>query len=164
MEPSSLFEILRRDPSINASGKYAADAPRGLALGAHATDPESFALAQHNNFIGHLTRRVVTGGLTITDRFLGVTSAEPVGVESPFKVGEEVSVEKAHEIEAEGSDYLVTSGTGALTAGTSIPNPCSFKDGKLRLTQGGEIANYMLTAVALTPNTAGNLRCRFEKV
>jgi hypothetical protein len=164
MEPSSLFEITRRNPSVNASAKYASDAVRGFALGAHGADPESFAPAQHNNFIGHLTRRVVTGGLSIVDRVFGVTSDTPVGVEAPFTTGQEVSVEKAHEIECEGSDYLVLSGTGAISNATPVPSNLSFKDGKLRLTQAGELTHYLLTANNLTPNTAGNLRLRAEKV
>lgn len=164
MEPSSLFEITRRDPSINASAKYPSDAVRGFALGADGIDPESFAAAQHNNFIGHLTRRVVTGGLSIVDRVFGVTSDTPVGVEAPFTTGQEVTVEKAHEIECEGSDYLVLSGTGAISNATPVPSNLSFKDGKLRLSQAGELVNYLLTANNLTPNTAGNLRLRAEKV
>ena len=164
MEPTSLFEITRRDPSMNASAKYADAAKRGFALGDHATDPESFDVAQHNNFVGHLTRNVNVGGLTLTDRVFGVTSDTPVGVEAPFTAGQEVSLEKAREIECEGSDYLVLSGTGALSNATAVPSNLSFKDGKLRLSQNGELVNYTLTANNLTPNTDGNLRIRAEKV
>jgi hypothetical protein len=167
MTPSSPFEITRRDPSINASAKFTPPAgfdpvPRGFALGAHATDPESFDLAQHNTFIGHLTRFVRVGGLTITDRVFGVTSETPVGVEAPFVAGQEVSVEKAREIEAEGSAYLVQSGTRSILTGTGVGAGLSFFNGLLGLAQAGEQVNYRLTANNLTPNAPGSLRIRAE--
>ena len=129
--------------------------PRGFALGAHATDPESFDLAQHNTFIGHLTRFVRVGGLTLTDRVFGVTSDTPVGVESPFTAGQEVSVEKAKEIEAEGSAYLVQSGVRAIAANTAVGTALSFYNGLLGLTQADEQVNYRLSANNLTPNDGG---------
>lgn len=162
MKPSSLFEITRRNPGINASATFASAAVRGLGVGAHATDPAAFDLAQHNTFIGHLTRRVTVGGLTVTDRVFGVTSDVPVGVEAPFVAGQEVSAEKALEIEVEGSDYMVTSGTGAITGSTAVGTSASYCNGKLRATQTGELVNYVLTANNLTPSETGNLRCRFE--
>jgi hypothetical protein len=168
MTPSSPFEILRRDPSTNASAKFTPangfdPVPRGFALGAHATDPDSFDVAQHNTFIGHLTRQVRVSGLTLTDRVFGVTSDTPVGVEAPFTAGQEVSLEKAKEIELEGSAYIVTSGARDVTAAT-VGQQLSFKDGLLGKTQASELANYVLTATGLTPNVQGALRIRAEKV
>lgn len=161
--PNSRFDVTRANQGAgNVSGKYAIAAPRGLALGAHASDAESFSLAQHNNFLGFLTRDVVVGGLTLTDRVFGRTSADPVGPEGPFTAGEEVSLEKAYEIEAEGAEYLVLSGTGEITSGTTVPQSCSFVDGKLRITQSGEVVNATLTAVGLTSTDGTTLRCRFE--
>lgn len=178
MLPTSTFEILRRKTTLNASRKYTnptpallgagtETAPRGLGLGASASDPEAFTVAQHNNFVGHLTRRVVVGGLTLADRVFGVTSATPVGLESPFTDGLEVSVEKAEEIEVEGYGDALNSGTGYLfigtgqiVTGTTVPNLVSFKDGMLRLTQAGETPNYQLIANNLTPMNAGALRVR----
>ncbi len=166
--PSSPFEITRRDPSINASAVFTNPngvdpVPRGFGLGAHATDPTLFDVAQHNTFIGHLTRQVRVGGLTITDRVFGVTSDTPVGVEAPFTSGQEVSVEKAKEIELEGSDYLVTSGTGAIASDTAVGSPLSYYNGKLRQTQTDEVVNYRISANGLTPMKAGALRIRCEK-
>lgn len=169
MEPSSLFEITRRDPSLNASGKLSAlvagtELKRGVALGAHGQNEDEFDLAQHDNFIGHLTRDAKETPLALADRVFGVTSTSPVGLEAPFKIGEEVSVEKAHELECEGADYIWTSGSGAISSATAVPSKLSFLEGRLRVTQSNEIVNYILTANNLTPNTAGNLRIRAEKV
>lgn len=166
MKPTSPFEITRRDPSVNASAVFTpADGfdpvPRGFALGAHATDPSAFDVAQHNTFIGHLTRQVKVGGLQITDRFFGITSETPVGVEAPFVAGQEVTVQKAKEIEAEGSAHLVLSGTGAIAADTAVGTKLSFYNGYLRQTQADEIPNYILTAI-LPPMTPGAIRVRAE--
>ena len=171
MNPTSPFEITRRDPSINASAAFTPaqgfdPVPRGFALGAHATDPTLFDVAQHNTFLGHMTRIMRVGGLTITDRFFGVTSETPVGVESPFIAGQECTLEKAKEIELEGSAYLVQSGVGAITSQTAVGSPLSFKDGYLRQTQNGEIPNYVLTGhLTATADgvAAGALRIRAER-
>ncbi len=174
MQPTSLFEILRRRPQLNASGSFASSqlgsaaagtetAARGLALGAHTTDPDSLALASGGNFVGHLTRRVVVGGLSLADRVFGVTSATPVGLESPFTDGLEVSVERAEEVELEGPAYLY-SGTGMITSATTVPQDLSFINGLVRVAQAGENVYYTLTANNLTPMTTGNLRIRMVAV
>jgi hypothetical protein len=174
MKPTSKFEILRRQPTLNASGKFASaqlesaaagteTAARGLALGQKTDDPESFQLATGTNFMGHLTRRVTKGGLSLSDRIFGVTSATPVGLESPFTDGLEVSVENAIEVELEGPEYL-HSGTGNITSETAVPQPVSFIGGKVRIAQTGEIAYYTMTANNLTPMVDGNLRIRMVKV
>jgi hypothetical protein len=167
MTPTSPFEITRRDPSINAAAVFTPAAgfdpvPRGFALGAHATDPSAFDVAQHNTFIGHMTRIMRVGGLTLQDRVFGVTSETPVGVEAPFIAGQECTVEKAKEIEAEGSAYLINSGVRAIQANTAVGTALSFKDGYLGLTQPNEVTNYLLTAI-LPAQTAGNIRIRAEK-
>ena len=170
MTPTSLFEITRRDTSVNVSAVYTPASgvdpvPRGFALGAHATDSTKFDVAQHNTFIGHLTRIVRVGGLTLTDRVFGVTSETPVGVEAPFVAGQEVSVEKAKEIEAEGSGYLVQSGTGAITSQTAVGTDLSFYNGLLRQKQSNEVPNYTLTAhlTASGQGAAGDIRIRAER-
>ena len=173
MQPTSQFEVLRKRPQLSASGKYTnaglaaggvgtVTAPRGLALGAHATDGESFALGQHNNFLGVLTRRVIVGGLTVVDRVFGVTSATPVGLESPFTDGLEVTVEKIEELELE-TPYLY-SGTGQIDTNTAVPSNLSIKDGRWRVSQTGEIVNATLSANNLTSTDGVALRIRMVLV
>lgn len=162
---TSKFEILRKNPARNASAKFTAPnsmdpVPRGFALGAHATDPEQFSVAQHNTFMGFMTRQMRLTGMTLSDRVFGVTSDVPVGVESPFTSGQEVTAEGAVEIEAEGSDYLWLSGTGLLDTNTAVGAKLSYKDGYLRVSQAGEQVNALLTANNLTPVDAGVLRIR----
>ena len=188
MIPTSTFEVLRRVKTLNFSGKFVSaylaansgsgaavagteTAPRGLALGAVgaspasgavANDPEGLDLANGTSFIGHLTRRVVVGGLTLTDRVFGVTSAVPVGCESPFSDGLEVTVEKAQTIEVEGGSYLVLSGTGAISSGTAVGAKLSFSNGLLYVAQGSDQVFYLLTANNLTSTDGSSLRIRAE--
>lgn len=168
MTPTSLFEIQIREPKRSKSGKYTVGgsdgdvtAVRGLALGAHPSDPTSLALAQGTNFLGFMTRRMVVGGLQPIERILGVISATPEGIESPFVDGQEVTVESAEQVEVEGPGHLY-SGTGQISEVTAVGEPLSFKDGKLRKTQSGEITYATLMATALTPMTSGNLRIRVK--
>jgi hypothetical protein len=167
MQATSPFEITRRDPAVNASANFTEPAgldptPRGFALGAHATDPTSFDVAQHNTFIGHLTRFVRIGGLTLTDSVFGVTSETPVGVEAPFTSGQEVSIEKAKEIECEGSAYLIQSGVRAIQQNTAVGTELNFVNGYLGIAQAGEMVSYKLTANNLAPFNPGSLRVRAE--
>ncbi len=164
LTPVSKFDITRRNQGAsNASNIFDVAAPRGLALGAHATEPDRFTLADHSNFIGHLTRDVVAGGLSVNDRFFGRTSADPVGLEAPFTPGDPVSVEKAEEIELEGADYLWLSGSGSVSTSTTIPQKMSFLQGRLRISQSGEDVNYYLTANNLPATDGVSLRMRFER-
>ena len=180
MTPTSQFEILRRQRILNASGKFLSasgtlpaagtvTAERGIALGAvgaspvsgaTANDSEAFDFAQHNTYIGNLTRRVVVGGLDLASRVFGVTSAVPVGLESPFQDGLEVTVERPEEMELEGSTYLVVSGTGAITTSTAIGANLSYYNGLLRASQTNEIVNFQLTANNLTSTDGTSLRIR----
>jgi len=176
MTPTSKFEVLRKKQGVlNASAKFASSqiltaaagtetAVRGLALGQHPTDPDSFTLANGQSFLGHLTRRVTIGGLTLSDRVFGVTSATPVGLESPNKDGDAMSLERAEEIECEGPNYIMTSGTGAITSGTTVPQNLSFTTGRLRIAQAGENVVYTLTANNLTPTDDGNNDLRIRAV
>lgn len=165
MSATSKFEILRRNPSPNISKTYPSAAVRGLAVGIDGSDPNAFVVAQHNNFVGFLTRDVVAGGLTLTDRVFGRSSTSPVGVEGPFTAGESCSAEKADAIEVEGTDYLY-SGTGQITEAHTVPQSLSLKDGKWRIAQNGEVVRGTLVANNLdceTPAT-GTLRVRIELI
>jgi hypothetical protein len=166
MTPETKFEVTipQDGPSNHTSAVYNSVAPRGQAVGAHSTDPDQFALAQHNNFIGHLMRDVTLEGLTLEDRVFGRTSDTPAGLEGPAKVGDHVSARQAVEIELEGPEYLWLSGTGALSSGTAVPANLSYLHGRLRVSQGSEQVNYTLVANNLDPSEEGALRIRARRV
>ncbi len=184
MNPTSPFEIVRRQKTLNSSGVFVSaafalisgsddaiaaaagteTAKRGIPVGVDPNNPEGFILAGPNNFVGHLTRRVVIGGLTLSDRIFGVTSAVPVGLESPFVDGAEVTAELAQTIEAEGSDYLLNSGTGLINSSTPVPSKLSFNNGRLSVAQANETPFYLLVANNLDATDGVSLRIRAERI
>lgn len=156
---SSPFEIIRRRKTLNWSGGFTSTtlagnsgtangtvtAPRGLALMTSATNPEALVPASGTGFVGFITRRVVVGGLTPFERAIGgVVSVTPEGLEAPYTDGLEVTAELAQTVECEangtnssGFSYYVTSGTGAITAGTAAGSKLSFNGlGQFYVAQG----------------------------
>ncbi len=174
-KPAAKFYITRHDPSNNASGVMTSLALRGAPLGADPANEANFVIANADNFIGFLTRDMRTaagtptdgniGGITLEDIELGRTSDTPVGLELPFVVGQEVSVQKAREIEVEGPNYIMLSGSGAISAGTTVPQKMTLDvTGRWRITQSSETVNGTLTANNLPAVDDGlsDLRIRIE--
>lgn len=186
VQPTSLFEVLRRkNGALNYSALFVSNyllansgglstngqpnngsavvgtetAARGLAMGADGDNLVDLAGPQ--NFVGHLTRRVTVGGLQLADRVFGVTNPTPVGLESPFTDGLEVSMERAEEIELEGPTYLA-SGSNSITTNTPVGTGLTFQNGLIRCVNysANEQPFYTLTANNLTPVNAGALRIR----
>ena len=78
---------------------------------------------------------------------------------------QECTVEKAKEIEGEGSAHLVQSGTGAITSGTAVGTNLSFYNGYLRCSQEARARIYILTGARgrQRPGAAGDIRVRAER-
>lgn len=152
----ALFEVKRPYPGQRISLVYESAAKRGVAIQADTTTPSKGALAT-GDYLGFLTRDVVAT-LDVAER-----AVWPGRLELPFIAGGQVSIERADAIEAEGTDYLVTSGTGALAAETSLGTDLSFASGKLRVKQSGDRAVFKLREVQ-TPEVAGNLRIFAEAI
>ena len=175
--PATPFDILRRKPSGNAanvlnwqaaSGTQPATGAtayvRGLILGAHPTDPEQFVLGGPTNVIGHLTRDVTVGGLTLADRVYGRTTPTPTGLAGPFTLGDSVSVELAEELEAEGPTLLMTSGVQAITSSTPVGTPLTVINGVLAVQSSVyepvQMGYYTLAANNLQSSDGVSLRIR----
>lgn len=172
----NFFEIRRRpEGHRNVSVIVDDAAPRGLAMMRSLTAPEKGVPANPNSsslgqFLGFLTRPVVVGGPTTIQRAqLWGDSPLTKELELPFVAGGECSLEMADAVIAEGSDNILLSGTGAITAATALGTRCSFKDGKFyeaqanddvlyALSDNSEIAGSQLTAEGDGP------RCRFERI
>lgn len=132
-------------------------AVRGIAFIEDPATPGKAKLADGSQPIaGMLTRDVVVGGPTLAD------AVYPGRTDLPVASGEQASFEHAEEFEAEGD--ALYSGTGQITSGASNGDEVSFLDGKPRLAQTGDYVEYELRDKAVTPETAGNLRCRFAVV
>lgn len=85
------------------------------------------------------------------------------GLEVGFTGGRQGTLEWGCEIEAEGTDHLLTSGTGTITTGTAVGTKLSFLNGKLREAQSGEYAQFRLVA-QMTPITAGQVRIKASEI
>ena len=150
----------------------------GTPLGASLSDGTYFRLADtqagSRNFLGLLTRDVVSGGPTFVERMTGVRNAPNeagtagmAGLELPDKVGGYTTARMPEEIEAEGSEFLLTSGTGKLDAAgqsTAIPGTTEIAivNGKYRIKQAGDGAVGVITAKGLDDQDGTTLRVRIK--
>jgi len=159
---ASKFEIRRQYAGSHISRMFTGVVDRGLALGPDDSDPTVAVVATGTKFLGFLTRPVTALGSTLED------AVYPGRLEGPFKSGGEVTLEKADEVEVEGelanAGLLNTSGTGAITALTSIGTGLSFYNGKLRQAQGGEEVFYRLSGVLTPLEDVTNIRILAEIV
>lgn len=152
------FEIRRASPhALVSMGHYDSAAPRGTPLGAHASDAAALSLAGAKTFLGFLRQDMTVAGPT-TEQLAGVW---PVDTPPPLKAGSYVDLEIADEIDVEGADFIVQSGTGAITSGASVGAGLGLNAGKWRLVQSGDREFGVLTA-QLTPEDEGNTRIRIE--
>lgn len=82
---------------------------------------------------------------------------------TPVKLGTEVSARRVTQLEVEGADYIVKSGTGAITTGTAAHTELGMTDGKYRVKQSGDELAGRLRA-QLTPEEDGDVRILVEAV
>jgi hypothetical protein len=182
---TTLFEIRRRhlgDPiSVQFPAGYVSPLvqgqliyPRGTAVGGAGAGPGA-AVQDWNSgvpasgsgaFLGFLTRDVVDQGPTLFEVDI---PTNPLAL--PFTAGLEVTVEKGEAVECEGTQYICTSGTGAIYAGTPLGTRLSFDGlGRFYVAQSGDNAYYSLRANSgspgnyPTPLVAGNLRIMAEMI
>jgi hypothetical protein len=148
------YELRQPYPGPLQSGKYAAAALRGTPMGAHATDEESFDLAGPTTFIGFSRRDITVEGVTLEHHFW-----PGQGDNVPEKAGGYVTIERADEVDVEGNDFMVKSGTGQITDQTAVGTQLSFYGGKFRVAQASDQPYFMLAA-QLTPETDGDVRIR----
>lgn len=152
----SLKRVARKTPADTAY-------KRGIAFGAHNTDPESAVLAQDDRFEGFVTRDVVTAPRDLRE-FLHPDAY----MEIPTLAGEMSTLEDYNEIEAEGAGYLKLADTGAIDATSVVGTPLTFENGKLRVAAEGEKFYFELTANSAVassgfPNRNGALRIRARR-
>ena len=152
------FEATRLDMGAgHISRSFTGTAKRGTAMGAHLTTETACVVATPTNFLGFALREVTTDGPTLEEQVFPA-------LEFPYKSGEQISLFKALEVEAEGSDFILLSGVGQITTQTAVGTLLSFIAGKFYASQSGDMPFYMLSANNLTPEEAGELRIRAERI
>jgi len=159
----SYYEPTRKAKSDTISGILPATAqPIGIALMIGSVDADTgartFVLANGKSD-GLLTRasRVSTGNPRTDSELLWNQ-----GLETPFRAGYEGSIEKLEEFEVEGGDYIVKSGTGAITTETSAGTELSWADGKVYAAQAGDYAECVLVAQLTSVESTGDVRLRVK--
>lgn len=159
------FEIIRysEQPLITISCPLAV--ARGTALqrdsGQSTPLDRPQAMLASGAALGFAKRDVVVGGPTILER----ADVWPGHAENPDSVNGMITLDPPYEAyEAEGNNYLLLSGTGALASNTAIGSYISFLNGKARVAQSGDTPQYRLSAIMVSVNTAGSVRCLFEKI
>lgn len=132
----------------------------------YASDQDSgintFALADGTSLAGFVTKEVRVGaGLSDTEIAFGLPTTYPSGeIATPFEPGKAATVVEALDVEAESPDNVnaVVSSTGAIAANTAAGTKLSFVDGKFRVAQSGDWAQYRLVTAGLTPDVSGCVR------
>lgn len=91
----------------------------------------------------------------------------------PIAIGQNVSVRMpthGSQFEVEGSgtakpgNLVCTSGTGSISTGTARKTKLSVLNGCIRVAQTGDVAQFLLLEAALTPENAGYVRIRCERI
>lgn len=141
---NSDFQIRRPSPHEARSLVIPSAMTRWTAVQIDTTTPANAAVAA-GNFVGFCSYEVTDDGPAITDFMWPPGQLEP-----EVKTGQTVTIIDADEIECEGTDYILLSGTGALSASSAEGTALSFVGGKFREKQSSDTAYFTLTAVSTT--------------
>jgi hypothetical protein len=152
---TSQHEITRQSPSRNISLKSPGTAyPRGTAMQTADNGTDMELCDGTKPYAGFLTRETVVGGPVLADHVY------PGRLELPFTAGDEASLEKAEQFEAEGTDFL----DAALIASNAVDTEIALIGGKAKAAAQGNYVEFIVAAV-LTPQDSDNtVRLRFEKI
>lgn len=166
--PDSTFEIRRQadgvppQSAVMPTPSGVTSLPRGTAI-ALDTDGTFVPCNVGKPFFGFLKREINTTGPALADHVFGFAGGGMPRLELSDKFGGATSVEGAIEVEAEGTNYLVFStdgtNTGFITTATAPGVGLNFFNGKFRVVQGSERAEFVL-AQQLTPTNDGFARIR----
>lgn len=157
MRPFEIIKLAEREHYGTLTAPAAVAALIGTAYQEGATAGQAVLADGSSPIIGFVTRDIVVGGPTLADSIM------PGRTALPFQDGRVISTEYAQEYEAEGVDYLITSGPGALTSGTALKTAVSFSGGKTCKAVSGQIAEFILVDKP-TPLVGGALRMRFRRL
>ena len=134
----------------------AKDADTGVNTFAKAT-------ARYDGFLTKAAR--TTPGLSADELAFGlVTYTTHAGeIATPFEAGKDASIERAEALELEGDDYILGSGTGAITADTAAETILSFISGKIYVAQSTDWACFRLVK-QMTAVNGGACRIYVESI
>lgn len=153
---ASKIRIRRRFDGQSILGKVAFVAPEGLLVNFDGTDLATPSLAKVTGKKGFaLARPVVTQATLEAQLIENHAFPEAVPIKNGALVNDHVSASAIAEAELEGPDYVLTSGTGLINAGTAVDTKLTTNAGRLSVVQGSEeVVGYLRGH--LTPEDSGN--------
>lgn len=158
---ANYFKITRALPGNAVSALINFVAPRGLAVQFDATKPSTFGLGTAEFKKAHFTR----GFFLERDVLSEISLEQSVFFKdflTPEKVGNRVTARMAQEVEIEGLELVLTSGTGAMAANTTIGTELSFHLGRFRQKQSGEEVVGWLRENITAEESANVVKIRVE--
>jgi hypothetical protein len=148
------FRVRRRFDGQSISGLVAFTAPLGLFVTQHPTTANTLIKASGVKGF-NLTRDIKTQAEVEAQLILDNAFPKGAPVIQPQIVGGAASASKTLEIEAEGADLLLLSGTGAISSGTAAGTELSTNLGRLAVKQSGQEVAAILRK-QLTPIDSAN--------
>ena len=157
---TSRFTPRRRSPSQHISVTVNDATLRGKAIARDTTDGAVGVLATSSatvGAIGFLFREVTATGPDVVQR-TQIWGSDPMvaELEQPDKAGDQCTVEVLEKFEAEGPEYVLDSGTGAIDANTALGSKIAWYVGKARVLQGSELDQGYRLIQHLTPEDGDN--------
>lgn len=129
---------------------------RGTAVFRDGSDSTKAAIAYGLGFAGFVTKKVTVAGPQTQLEYESVVPGYYLEVDGT--VNDAVTITEATEVEVEGTELIMTSGTQAITVATAIHTPLTFQAGKFAVNNVSGTQTYYSLEAILTPETANALR------
>jgi hypothetical protein len=153
-------QFLEADPHY-IHGTIQQTAPRGFGMMLDPTDVTKLIPA--NAVAGFQMERDSVGVTTTDEQNARLLEASlPADFSKPYAVGATISARRVTRMELEGSDLILTSGTGAVSSGTAANTALGYSAGRLRVKQGSDEIAFYLRA-QLTAEDPANFRLLVER-
>jgi hypothetical protein len=136
-------------------GVVPAIVPRGTGFQVDPANDLNLILA--NGTSGHQLERDVVAALTLQD------IAFPDGYVKPYALGATVSARRVTRMQIEGTDVILTSGTGAVSGATPVNTALSYSAGRLRVAQGGDETAFIIREQLTPEDPTQNFRLLLER-
>lgn len=158
------IRVRRRFDGQSITGKAAFTAPQGLFVNYDPADMATPSLKKATGVKGFMLGRKIVTQDELQTQLIG-ESAFPNSrpILNPDVRDGFVSASKVLEIEAEGPDLLLLSGTGALSSSTAVGTELSTNLGRHSVKQSGEEVNGIVRA-QLTPLQGNAVRLLIELI
>ncbi len=131
---------------------------RGVAFQEGATLDSAVLAAGTAPVIGFAMRPGAVGGPGLEFQVW------PNQLEGPTVAGEEASFEDAEEVEAEGDDYIIGSGSNKIDASTALLTRLSFENGKFCVTSSAKLSEFMLVGKPPVKDSGNAVRIKARRV